>query len=562
MIRDLLFILAGFLFSQGLAQEAATFPSSLSAGGYAQRGIEFRMHERSVFKDHFGYTSSMRWAKAQHGAIPLKEVWSSDAMRAYRSATLPEAVHERESSLAISTKAHNKAFAESLVIKGNLAEKAMDDFYKRGGWEKIEGKRGVNGFDGLYCKRRPDGTISEWMVTDAKSGSSKLVMTKHGKQLSPEWIKYNLTKLIEHAQAECRLKPTPENQAYLNVLKELNGLNERGLQPKVRVFSMKLRREGDSVICVRANLDANGNPIPNSHPMEVDLNSTSSEGSLLRRNFYKDLAENFRACGVKNPKKLTTKIQTLIANGKISNDADFSHAITQNLHNKQLEKKVIASLGLQTEVQASKAAAASSRFFAYASKSANVLSKSLALVDPVGTAIGATIGKAQLAVEGYFERRLAEGLARRMGEETGKKLATTFAKAAGGTFMAGVSVVFFAHTYSQYQNGEISKQQLIVEGTATAVGTAGGLIALYAGSGSVAGPIGAGVGAACALFVLAHDLYASYEREQRLEKEIQNRLDWEHKTNNSPIETRIKYLQEESSALREAGIRQLTSTAN
>ena len=93
-------------------------------------------------------------------------------------------------------------------IKGNASEQLMDEYFKKSGWEKIEGEVGVNGIDGLYVKRDKDGNITNVLMSESKYNTSQLGDTKDGKQMSKDWILKKLDNLE---------KTYPDNQDYSQI---------------------------------------------------------------------------------------------------------------------------------------------------------------------------------------------------------------------------------------------------------------------------------------------------------------------------------------------------------
>ena len=85
----------------------------------------------------------------------------------------------------------------------------MDEYFKKSGWEKIQGEVGVNGIDGLYVKRDKDGNITNVLMSESKYNTSQLGDTKDGKQMSKDWIIKKLDNLE---------KAYPDNQDYSFVL--------------------------------------------------------------------------------------------------------------------------------------------------------------------------------------------------------------------------------------------------------------------------------------------------------------------------------------------------------
>lgn len=90
-------------------------------------------------------------------------------------------------------------------LKGNIAEKLMDWYFKSSGWTKINGEIGVNGIDGLYVKYDKLGNVSDVLISESKYNTSQLGKTLDGKQTSKDWILKKI-EILELAH--------PDNKAY------------------------------------------------------------------------------------------------------------------------------------------------------------------------------------------------------------------------------------------------------------------------------------------------------------------------------------------------------------
>jgi uncharacterized Zn-binding protein involved in type VI secretion len=94
----------------------------------------------------------------------------------------------------------------SNAAKGIFGEYCADQLMKSLGFEKVNGPltqltdspKGP-GIDGVYKNTNPP---PQYVIADAKYGTSKLGMTKSGKQMSPEWIDDRLDKAVGPIEAQ------------------------------------------------------------------------------------------------------------------------------------------------------------------------------------------------------------------------------------------------------------------------------------------------------------------------------------------------------------------------
>ena len=73
---------------------------------------------------------------------------------------------------------------------------------RRAGFDELPARLPANqGFDGVWIKRRADGSIKDIVITESKfasDGRLRLSDTKTmGRQLSPEWINANIDRMIQ-----------------------------------------------------------------------------------------------------------------------------------------------------------------------------------------------------------------------------------------------------------------------------------------------------------------------------------------------------------------------------
>lgn len=226
---------------------------------------------------------------------------------------------------------YNKKRAHALRIKGDLAEHMMDSFYKKDGWEILDGKRGNQGFDGLYVKRNSLGKPISWFVADAKSGRAKLSMTKNGRQLSDSWIKANLDRLITRTELGFSQNPTKSLSDKLADLKCLQRLQSRS----PRVFRMEfLVKNGDLYVSMvqespegkplRTKKDGFVNKIP-------DVNMRTGKPNRLYAEIKKGLSSCIRSFEPRRSEEITERIMKKMALGRITDDGTFCRELSKSL---------------------------------------------------------------------------------------------------------------------------------------------------------------------------------------------------------------------------------------
>lgn len=71
---------------------------------------------------------------------------------------------------------------------GELNERVMNRYYTASGWRQLPGEVGRNGIDGLFIKYSRDGSIRDVLVSESKYNFSPLGNTRHGKQMSRQWV--------------------------------------------------------------------------------------------------------------------------------------------------------------------------------------------------------------------------------------------------------------------------------------------------------------------------------------------------------------------------------------
>lgn len=109
---------------------------------------------------------------------------------------------------------------------GEVSEKLMHAHFEGSGWSRIEGQVGRTGIDGLFIKRRPDGTVRDVLIVESKFNTGSLQPTNHGHQMSREWA---LRKLAQLQLAY------PDERAY----RQVSTLIERGFY-RARLWTMRV----------------------------------------------------------------------------------------------------------------------------------------------------------------------------------------------------------------------------------------------------------------------------------------------------------------------------------
>jgi RHS repeat-associated protein len=88
------------------------------------------------------------------------------------------------------------------LAKGELGEAAALETLKRAGYKELPARLpGNRGFDGVFVKHDPTGSIVDIIITESKyskTGRASLLNTKTmGKQLSADWIDTNIIKMLQ-----------------------------------------------------------------------------------------------------------------------------------------------------------------------------------------------------------------------------------------------------------------------------------------------------------------------------------------------------------------------------
>lgn len=539
---SLLAILVPLLAMVSYAQEIPALPeyTPLHGNSYAASP---QIIQNSIFKRQYGSASPARALKAVRGTANAEAIISSQTWKTYErnmvsvfgaNDATEHYLERKTEQWKIASKAHNIANTKSLNIKGDCAEAAMDAFYEKDGWEKLDGKRGRNGFDGLYVKRNAQGRVVQWIPVDAKAGSSKLSITQRGKQLSPEWIKANLEDLTQNAEAEGVKSPTLANKQRLADLKALKTAKMR----KPRIFSKKVKCVAGETHIVMQNTDINGKPV--SKPL--DINMQSSKGNRVRRQLLRQMEASMSGQGVKDPHQLVKKMEAAMMAGKIKSDSDLHQFFKSNINDSVFRKEVGKRFGLPYRRMAlAEPVGKWAKLMAWSSAAldSKLGRAGMAMLDP-GSFV---VEKGAQYAAPYIAKQIYGAAGKRVTEQASIRLASQFAKAGLGA-LAGVADVYFMYdAYSRYNAGEMTQTAFAVESASVALGTAGFYFfaftktgaaigtAICPGLGSAAGTAaGVAFGVIVAAGNLAYQWYEGNERQKaaELEEELRHRADILH----------------------------------
>jgi hypothetical protein len=84
--------------------------------------------------------------------------------------------------------------------KGVLGEVRGSLAFQRAGYAQFGARLGSNhGFDGVFVKKAPDGTVVDIIINESKfssTGRASLANTNMGKQMSSAWINENIQKMM------------------------------------------------------------------------------------------------------------------------------------------------------------------------------------------------------------------------------------------------------------------------------------------------------------------------------------------------------------------------------
>lgn len=173
----------------------------------------------SPYRDTFGnsrsfspekYFSSEKWIKAEKEL--LKKYGDNQRTRSY--------IKYQKYLYAKHYRIETHARAKYSKVIGDVSEKMMDNFYRRGGWEKIHSQIGTQGIDGLYVKRDRNGVIRDVIVAESKAESSKIGTTKkHGTQTSKTYNAHNIKRVITQINTQLKTAQSTGDKVNIRNLK-------------------------------------------------------------------------------------------------------------------------------------------------------------------------------------------------------------------------------------------------------------------------------------------------------------------------------------------------------
>ena len=548
-----------------------------------------RVTSFDIFERNLGAPNPKRWATLLPSTANAEKFLSStpwqntrrDVIRIYGNRPqVNQYLDYQEFVFRREIKINNIASSRSLNVKGNLAESIMDDFFLKDGWEKIDGKRGRNGFDGLYVRRDENGRIKTWIAADAKSGNAKLNVTQHGKQLSPEWVEHNLKELLKDAEQEYSKRPTETNFTRINDLRKI--LSTKGRIP--RVFSSRIEQINGKINVVYRNINLEGKTI--GKPMLIDMQSVDPKMLKHQKLFFKNLRECIAEYAPEKASSLTKGIERGLRRGKIKNDSDMYRYLKRNIPDKRLANAVAQQLGeepprgslaglvgkralVNTGVLAGYAASAmglailqdifkngeisSSTFL----KAGFVFSASMG----VGYALNKTMEYALPQTSEFIAKNALTLMGKKATEKAVSRLAGTIGKSLGvGVVVVSSSVEIGNIIYNYNQSNVSQKDALVNIGLSAA--TSGAVIGSFfiPGVGTLAGAaIGAGIAFVGGGIQMTYNYLAEQGRQERILFEMKERAKWEVENNEEKRFEMIRKLEAEAAQLRADALQVLPS---
>ena len=158
----------------------------------------------------------------------------------------------------IALKVPSMKFENVNQVVGKINESIMNKYFQSTGWKKIEGEVGRNGIDGLFIKTK-GGHVTDVLFVESKYNKSVLQQTKHGQQMTKEWLSHKVDNLI---------KKYPNNIEYQEIKKYIDKDIYRN-----KLWNMKV--EKDNIIISLKNISDNSksvkiSPITGSHKMKIN----------------------------------------------------------------------------------------------------------------------------------------------------------------------------------------------------------------------------------------------------------------------------------------------------
>ncbi len=559
----------------------------------------------TIFRKNLGAANPVQWARQLPGTASAEVFLSSepwvrtrnDILKNYgNTAQVQQYLDNQEYLFRKSIKINNIDHSRSLNVKSNLAESLMDDFYKKDGWEPINGKRGRNGFDGLYVKRSQNGTIIDWIATDTKSGNAKLGMTSRGVQLSPEWVNGNLQDLLKIAEDKYSKAPTTANQKQISDLKQIMRLQGR----RPRVFRMDICVLDGKTQYRLENIGVNGKTI--GKPVFVDM-QVSKPGDMQKL-VYKNLEKQISVFDSKRAASIVKKIETGFRQGTIKSDSDLYRFIKKEIPDRRLAQAISQELG-EVPPRGTLAGAIGKRvsknpevvisatviagfIIARDAMREGITSDTFLNAGNVATEIilaGVLLDYGINSVARYVSTRMAIYELKRAGtkitERAVQDIASKLAPTVGRTLGGGLQLLFAAYNMGdaiyKYNTGQMNQTDMLVNVGIVALTTAGSVFftctsggakvgaaigSLFGPGGTAAGgAIGTGIGVAVGILggvaTGGYTWYVESKKQERLLAEAKELAVWETTNNKKNLEKTIRTLEEQAEADRNVAWRGL-----
>lgn len=533
--------------------------------------INSEIRSKDIFQEHLNANNPVQWAKRLNRPVNVDSVlerpeWLAakrDISKIFGNGYLVKQEGLARQALAIG----NKAGAMSNDIKGTVTEKLMDDFFKKDGWESIDGKRGRNGFDGLYVKRNSNGRISDWFAADAKTGNAKLQNTAYGMQLSKQWTKHNLELLVTNAKKEYLNTPTPELRQNINDLENMLKIPGRGS----RIFSNKIINEnGKTFLQTRIDqvIEINGRiQTTPSKPMLTNMQSETLTPTmnLTREMFYKHAKTEFINNGVPKAKAeaVLGDMRNAFVKGKITSDSDLYGFMQKKLPADKL-KEISSNLGFAphktniigrlTYGTISSGLVASAISVTVDCFSGNLSSDSIKRsLFAAGTGSGLYI--AQEGLKRGIETKVAQ---KALQYALGRSAALQMGKFGIPIFFSAATVVWTAH---QWQQGNISTTDMAVYSGSSVASTAIFLFLTCTKAGALLGSaipgggtvLGVGIGVIIGIGVASYDYCQASAKLEARRKDDYIRATIDAIARKKDVEEKIALLEQKAISMRIEG---------
>lgn len=238
----------------------------------------------------------------------------------------------------------NKAACTAKQIHGMIGEDFVDNYYRRGGWTKLNSKIGPQGIDGLFIKTK-NGVVEKVLVVESKFGNSRL--SPKQKQMSHKWISNNTDRAISKLKKEIAQCTDPQKlkvlEAELNKFRQIKRhIQRKNYRPRLSRVTIK-----DSVLTIQ-NYELNKDGIvrpgePKAKPTKIDLSDPPRKGK--KATFYKDYFDSIQKelekqlvkqgldpkTAKATAKGITAELKEEWKNKTITNNSDQYHSLIKKV---------------------------------------------------------------------------------------------------------------------------------------------------------------------------------------------------------------------------------------